>query len=134
MAFHRFCKAIIDQEPVCLYGDGLQTRDFTYVSDIVGANIRAASADGVVGKVMNVAGGSRVTMRHVLELLGEISGLPVEIAYLPDQYGDVRHTFADITRAEQLIDYVPRVSLREGLAREFEDIVSLYASIRAAAA
>ena len=134
MAFHRFCKAIINQEPVPLYGDGLQTRDFTYVSDIVGANIRAASADGVVGKVMNVAGGSRVSMRHVLELLGEISGLPVEIAYLPDQYGDVRHTFADITRAEQLIDYVPRVSLREGLAREFEDIVSLYASIRAAAA
>jgi UDP-glucose 4-epimerase len=125
MAFHRFCKAIIEQQPICVFGDGNQTRDFTYVSDIVEANIRSAAV-GPAGSVMNIAGGSRVTVRSVIELLGEISNLPVQVTFEQKQHGDVRDTFADISNAIELIGYQPRVPLREGLAQEFESIMALY--------
>ena len=126
MAFHRFCKAIIDRQPIRIYGDGAQTRDFTYISDVVEANIRAATADAAVGQVMNIAGGSRVNMLHVVQLLQEISGSSISVTFERKPYGDVRHTFADTQRAEQVIGYRPRVSLREGLMHEFEYISSLY--------
>ena len=125
MAFHRFCKAVAEQRPIHVFDDGNQTRDFTYISDIVEANVRSAAA-GVSGSVMNIAGGSRVSVRHVIELLQEISGLPVQVTFEQKQYGDVRDTFADIGNAIKLIDYQPQVSLREGLKREFEAIVALY--------
>jgi len=125
MAFHRFCKAVAEQRPVHVFDDGNQTRDFTYVSDIVEANVRSAAV-GTSGSVMNIAGGSRVSVRHVIELLQEISGLPVQVKFEQKQHGDVRDTFADIGSATELIGYQPRVSLREGLEREFEAIVALY--------
>ncbi|HEV2472781.1 MAG TPA: GDP-mannose 4,6-dehydratase [Chthonomonadales bacterium] len=130
MAFHRFCKAILDHEAIRVFGDGLQTRDFTYISDVVEANIQAAGADGVAGEVMNIAGGARVTVRSVLEMLQEVSGAPIAIDYDNRQPGDVLDTFADTTRARQLMHYQPRVGLREGLAAEFEQIVSLYERVR----
>ena len=128
MAFHRFCKAIIDHQPIHIYDDGEQTRDFTYISDVVEANIRAATADAAVGQVMNIAGGSRVNMHHVIQLLQEISGSSISLTFERKQHGDVRHTFADTKRAEQVIGYHPLVSLAEGLVREFEYISSLYVS------
>lgn len=126
MAFHRFCKAIIEQRPLCVYGDGKQTRDFTYVADIVEANIRAARMEGVEGEVMNIAGGSRVSMHEVLQLLHEVSGRPIRVEFGDKQHGDVAHTYADTSRAERLLGYRPCVSLREGLPQEFAALVPLY--------
>jgi UDP-glucose 4-epimerase len=134
MAFHRFCQAILQHEALPLFGDGTQTRDFTYISDIVTANVAAASMENAVGQVMNIAGGSRVNLHQVFELLHEISALPVLTTILPAQHGDVRHTYADTSLAQKCIAYAPRVSLREGLAHEFEDIAALYAHKSAAGA
>lgn len=125
MAFHRFCKAIIDHEPIHVFDDGAQTRDFTYVTDVVEANVRAATFD-TKGSVMNIAGGSRVTVREVIALLEEISGTKVQVVFEPKQYGDVRDTCADISNAQQLIGYRPLISLREGLPQEFDALVTLY--------
>ena len=125
MAFHHFCKAIINHEPIHVFDDGTQTRDFTFVTDVVEANLRAATFE-TQGSVMNIAGGSRVTVCEVIALLEEISNTKIQVIFEQKQYGDVRDTFADITRAQQLIGYQPLMSLREGLAQEFEAIVSLY--------
>ncbi len=95
MAFNRFCNAIVRHQPIHMFGDGTQTRDFTYIADIVEANILAATRQNVAGEVMNIAGGSRVTMLEVLEVLQEISGSEVDVAFGNKQHGDVDHTFAD---------------------------------------
>lgn len=121
MAFHRFCKAIVNREPIHVFDDGNQTRDFTYVADIVEANIRAATFE-TQGSIMNIAGGSRVTVREAIALLEEISNTKMQIIFEQKQYGDVRDTFGDISRAQQLIGYEPLTSLREGLAQEFDDL------------
>ena len=127
MAFHRFCKAIINHEPVCVYDDGQQTRDFTYISDVVEANMLAATADAAIGKMMNIGGGAQVMVRDVIHLLQEIGGSPIDVLFDNKQHGDIRHTFADTGQAEQVIQYRPQVSLYEGLANEFKYIASLYA-------
>lgn len=129
MAFHRFCKALLHNEPICVYDDGHQTRDFTYIGDVVEANIRAATSEAAVGQVMNIAGGSRVVLRHVVELLQQISGMPARVTFETKQYGDVRHTFADTRRAQQLISYYPRVSLQDGLTWEFEYVQAKYEQV-----
>ncbi|MBO0790273.1 MAG: GDP-mannose 4,6-dehydratase, partial [Ktedonobacteraceae bacterium] len=124
MAFHRFCNAIIERKPIVIYGDGQQTRDFTYVADVVEANIRAATSRTAVGEVMNIAGGSRVNLHQVMQYLRDISDAPISVTFDERQHGDVGHTFADTTRAQQHLAYRPRVSLREGLAREYEYVLS----------
>jgi len=129
MAFHRFCKAFLRNEPIRVYGDGHQTRDFTYIGDVVEANMRAATSQAAVGQVMNIAGGSHVALHNVVVLLQQISGMPVKVQVEARQSGDVRHTSADIQRAQQLIDYYPRVSLRDGLTQEFNYIQSKYKQI-----
>lgn len=129
MAFHRFCKALLRNEPIRVYDDGHQTRDFTYIGDIVEANIRAATSEAAVGQVMNIAGGSRVALHGVVELLQQISGMPVKVKFETKQHGDVRHTFADTQRAQELIDYYPRVPLRDGLTREFNYVQSQYKQV-----
>jgi len=126
MAFHRFCKAIVGSEPLRIFDDGHQTRDFTYISDIVEANMRAAMRDAAVGQVMNIAGGSRVTLHDVMHLLQEIHGSPLNVVFGEKQRGDVRHTFADTGHAEQVMGYAPHISLWQGLANEFKYVVSLY--------
>ncbi len=129
MAFHRFCKAIVEKQPIRMYGDGQQTRDFTYISDVVEANILAATVDAAVGRVLNISGGARVNMHHVVRVLQEISGGSLDVVYDPKQLGDARHTFADTKQAELVLGYHPLVSLREGLAYELKDIVELYANL-----
>jgi len=134
MAFHRFCSAVLARQPIRVYDDGGQTRDFTYISDVVEANMRAATAAGAIGEVINIAGGSRVTLSAVIELLREIAGHAVDVTFEQKQHGDVRHTFADIACAQQLLGYSPLVPLREGLADEFEYIKTLqkYTQVTAA--
>ncbi len=126
MAFHRFCKAVLERRPLVVYGDGHQTRDFTFISDVIEANIGAATSESAVGQVMNIAGGSRVSLQYVIQLLREISGFSLRETFDAEQHGDVRDTFADTTLAESLIGYRPVVSLCEGLAQEFTYITSLY--------
>jgi len=118
MGFHKFLRAAIRREPITLYGDGEQTRDFTFVHDAVGATIAAATR-GVPGRVYNVGGGSRVSMNDVVELMGRVSGRTLVVTRGDAQKGDMRHTYADTTRARQDLGFAPRVGLEEGLAAEF---------------
>lgn len=118
MAFCRFLKAAIAGTPVTLYGDGEQTRDFTYVDDAIAATLAAAD-QGVPGNVYNIGGGARVSVNHVLELVGRTTGRPVTIRREPPQKGDMRDTYADTSRARADLAFAPAVPLEEGLWREY---------------
>jgi UDP-glucose 4-epimerase len=119
MAFHRFLRAARDGERIHLYGDGRQTRDFTYVDDIVTAT-RAAADIGRAGHVYNVGGGDRVELNHVLEEIRALTGRDVEIVREGAQKGDMRDTLADTGAARHELAFRSTVPLREGLAREWE--------------
>jgi nucleoside-diphosphate-sugar epimerase len=118
MAFQRFLTAARDGTPITVYGDGEQTRDFTFVSDIVAANL-AAAAQGRPGSVYNIGGGSRVTLNHVLELIGKVTGKTVAVQRGPEQKGDMRHTYADTSAARRDLDFNPRVTLENGLDQQY---------------
>jgi UDP-glucose 4-epimerase len=118
MGFHRFLKATIQGQPIAVYGDGEQTRDFTFVDDIVTANIAAAER-GVPGRVYNIGGGSRVSLNHVLEMIGRVAGRPPIVAREDAQKGDMRHTYADTALARADLAFRPSTDLERGLAAEF---------------
>ena len=118
MGFQRFLSAVHAGKPISVYGDGEQTRDFTFVSDIVAANLSAAE-QGVPGTVYNIGGGSRVTLNHVLDLIGRVTGKAVTIQREPDQKGDMRHTYADTSLARRDLHFVPQVSLESGLEQQY---------------
>jgi UDP-glucose 4-epimerase len=124
MAFHKLIKAMLLDREFALFGDGNQTRDFTFIADAVAANLAAAER-GRPGAVYNIGGGARVTMNSVIELLEKILGKKARIRNLEDQKGDVRHTYADTSAARQDLGYQPRVALDEGLRREAEWIDSV---------
>jgi UDP-glucose 4-epimerase len=124
MAFHKLIKAMLRGEEFAVFGDGDQTRDFTYISDAVAANLAAAER-GQSGGVYNIGGGSRVTLKEVIALLEKIIGRPARIRNVEPQKGDVRHTYADTSRARQDFGYVPRVGLEEGLRAEADWIRSV---------
>ena len=119
MGFHKFLRAALRQEAMSLFGDGEQTRDFTYVHDAVGATIAAASK-GVPGRVYNIGGGSRVSMNQVIEIMTRVTGRRLIVHRDEAQKGDMRHTYADTTLARQDLGFAPRVGLEEGLAAEFQ--------------
>lgn len=114
MGFHKFMRAALLGQPIALYGDGTQTRDFTYVSDIVRANIAAATSP-VAGEVFNIGGGARVSLMHVFDVIGKLTGSELDLRREGFQSGDVMHTWADLSKAERLLNYHPTVSLEEGL-------------------
>jgi UDP-glucose 4-epimerase len=114
MGFHKFIEAMRTGRDITVYGDGLQTRDYTYVADIVRANIAAAASDAT-GEVFNIGGGSRVVLRTVFELLERYLGVQARLVYHATQRGDVDHTGADTSRAQAVLGYRPTVSLEEGL-------------------
>lgn len=117
MGFHRFIRAALLGEPITLYGDGEQSRDFTFVADIVRATIAAAER-GTPGAIYNIGGGSRVTINEVLAMIAEITGRPLDIRRLPAEKGDMRDTFADSSRAQTDLGFSPSHSLRDGLEAE----------------
>jgi len=119
MAFHRFIRAALRGEELSLYGDGEQTRDFTYVGDAVTATIAAAER-GIPGRSYNIGGGSRVSMNHVLGIIERIAGRPLRIRRESSQKGDMRDTYADTTLARQDLAFAPSVSLEEGIQAEFQ--------------
>jgi UDP-glucose 4-epimerase len=118
MGFHRFFSALLDGRPVVQYGDGLQTRDFTFIDDIVSATA-AAAVQGVAGRVYNIGGGSRVSLRDVFEMIARVSGRRLEIDYQPAQKGDMRDTYADTSRARADLGFRPSVNLETGLRAMF---------------
>ena len=127
MAFHKFFKAILQDEAIPIYGDGQQTRDFTFVSDVIAANLAAATVPQAVGEIFNIGGGSRVVLAEVLETMAEIVGKPIQKNYIEKAMGDARHTAADVSKARQILGYQPQVSLREGLTQEWQWVKALYA-------
>jgi nucleoside-diphosphate-sugar epimerase len=120
MAFNRFCNAALRGEPIQVFGDGLQTRDFTYVGDIVAATRAAAAAPTATGNVYNVGGGSRVSLAQALSILEDLLGRPIDVTRLPREPGDVSDTGADITRARLDLGYSPATPFEDGLAAELE--------------
>ncbi len=120
MAIHRFITALLQDQPIPVFGDGEQTREMTFVADIVQANLLALHAPEGAPRVYNIGGGSRSTINGILELLGEIAGTSPRLEYHPPAPGDHRHGAADITRAQRELGYTPRVPLAQGLQRQFE--------------
>lgn len=117
----RFMSALVNGEQPIIYGDGGQSRDFTFVSNVVDANLRAAESADAVGKVINVANGRQVTLNELLEIMKNVTGKSTAAArYEPVRVGDVRHSLADISLARSLLGYEPRVGLEEGLRLTFD--------------
>jgi nucleoside-diphosphate-sugar epimerase len=117
MAFHKFIRAMLEDRPIEMFGDGEQTRDFTYVADIVDGILAAANAPS--GSVYNLGGGARVTLANAVRELEACSGLKARIVHGGVQAGDVRHTWADLALAERDLGFAPKVPLDRGLSAEF---------------
>ena len=117
MAFHKFLRSALHGKEIEIYGDGNQTRDFTYISDIINATVKSISTDAVAESV-NLGGGSPATIWQVLNIIEEITGKRVRLRHIEEQKGDVRHTCADITKAQRILGYAPQVRLGEGLRKQ----------------
>jgi nucleoside-diphosphate-sugar epimerase len=116
----RFIEAILGKKRPVIYGDGMQSRDFTYIENVVEANLLALDAMGVAGEVFNIACGEGVKLKVVLQCLAEFSGHLVEPEYQSPRVGDIKHSLADISKAERMLGYRPVVPFREGLEQTFE--------------
>ena len=121
MAFTRFFNSIIKDKKLSIFGNGEQTRDFTYVDDIVKATINAATSDSV-GEILNVGGGSVFSLSQIIEFMKEITEKEFEIDFNAEQKGDVKHTSADISKAEKLINYKSNTDIKYGLTQQYEYI------------
>jgi len=117
MAFNLFSRGMLAHKPLSVFVDGAQTRDFTFISDIVDGLVASIAASP--GSIMNLGGGSRVTLREALDVLVEVSGVVPRIELAERQAGDVLDTWASIERAREEIGYEPKVTLSEGLAAEW---------------
>ena len=114
MAIHKFVKAVFKGNEIPVFGDGTQTRDFTYVDDAVEANILGAKSN-LVGEVFNVGGGSRISVNELIEEIERIIGKKAQIIYVEKQKGDVRDTWADVSKAKAKMNWNPRVDINKGL-------------------
>ena len=115
-----FATALLENRQPTIYGDGGQTRDFTYVANVVDGVLRAAEAAGVAGEVINVATGLRISLNELLEVMGRLTGRPLQAIYKETRVGDVRDSLADISKAERLLGYRPLVSLEDGLRQTLD--------------
>ena len=115
----KFCAAFLEETQPLVFGDGEQTRDFTYVENAVQANLLACEAPNASGKVFNVGVGERISLNEVLRELGKIAGKRLAAKYEPPRDGDIRDSQADISQARECLEYNPQVSFEEGLARTF---------------
>jgi UDP-glucose 4-epimerase len=123
MAFHRFFRSAHRGDPISVYGDGEQTRDFTFVADAVAATV-AAGRRGTPGAVYNIGGGSRVSVNRVLDIVSALSGRPLNLRREAPQKGDMRDTFADTAKARADLGFAPSVTLEQGLEAEYRWLVS----------
>jgi len=116
MAIHRFVQAVLNGEEITVYGDGEQTRDFTYMDDVIEATLLAANSD-VLGEVLNIGGGGRVSVNELITIIEKITGKRAKLEYVESQMGDVKDTLADISKAKEILNWEPRVKIEEGLTR-----------------
>lgn len=116
----RFITALLEGRQPIVFGDGEQTRDFTYIENVVHANLLAATAPDAVGAAMNIGCGELISLNNVLKLAGELLHMPVQANYREARSGDVRDSLADISKARKLLGYAPAINFREGLARTIE--------------
>jgi nucleoside-diphosphate-sugar epimerase len=123
MAFNRFLRAALQGHSISVFGDGGQTRDFTFVADAVAATL-AAGERGVPGRAYNIGGGSRVSLNEVLDIVGRVTGKALQIDRGPAQKGDMRDTYADTSLAKADLGFRPTVSLVDGLAEEYRWLAS----------
>jgi nucleoside-diphosphate-sugar epimerase len=123
MAFHRFLRAALQGDTIQVYGDGSQTRDFTYVDDAVSATIAAAER-GRIGATYNIGGGSRVSVNDVIDIIERVAGRKLRVDRGPAQKGDMRDTWADTNRARTDLGFAPSVSLEDGLTEEHRWLTS----------
>ncbi|MFX0139929.1 MAG: GDP-mannose 4,6-dehydratase [Candidatus Hodarchaeota archaeon] len=115
MAIHKFIKQIYEKKPISIYGDGKQTRDFTYIDDIVRGTVSSAEIDDIGGEVFNLGSGSRTILNDLINMLKELTE-DFEVKYETKKSGDVTHTHADISKAKKMLQYRPQVFLKEGLS------------------
>jgi nucleoside-diphosphate-sugar epimerase len=115
-----FISALVDGRQPTIYGDGEQTRDFTYVANVVDGVLRACEAPKASGEVINVATGGRISLNELFRAIGALTGSPLEPLYEAPRVGDVRDSQADITKARELLGYTPIVSFEEGLRRTLQ--------------
>lgn len=113
----KFIETLRAHRPVVIFGDGEQTRDFNYIDNVVSANLLAAEADDVSGKVINIAGATRITLNQLMVYLQEFVGIQAQIQYAPSRAGDVQHSLADISLARQYLKYEPTIDVRTGLQK-----------------
>lgn len=118
MAFNKFIRALMAGEEIIVYGGGDQTRDFTFISDIVNANVLAMESTKGGAEIYNIGGGTRTTLSACIKVLERLMGKKARIRCVQTQKGDVVHTYADTSKAARDLGYAPRVSLEEGLAKE----------------
>jgi nucleoside-diphosphate-sugar epimerase len=118
MAFHKFFKSIAQDKEITIYGDGQQTRDFTYIDDIIEAIVSSIES-GKVGEAYNVGGGSRRKLADLISIMEKICQKTIHVKHQEGQKGDVRHTFADIAKAKRDLNYSPQTSLEDGLEKEW---------------
>ena len=121
----KFITAMLTGQTPIIYGDGHQSRDFTYIENVVSANLLASTAAGVSGRVLNVAAGGKISLLELIAALNGLLKLKVQPKHEPARIGDVRESMADITQARQLLGYEPRVSFDEGLRRSIDYYVGL---------
>jgi nucleoside-diphosphate-sugar epimerase len=119
MGFYKFLLAVLEDRTITIFEDGNQTRDFTFIDDIIQGTLAAADK-GVPGATYNLGGGSRISVNEVLKSIAEITGVELKVRYAEKQKGDMRHTYASTERARREIGYVPQFPLKKGLKREFE--------------
>lgn len=123
MGINKFVYAAMNENVIEVYGDGTQTRDFTFISDIVQANILASDTD-IIGEVFNIGGGSRISVNELLSLIEKAVGKEMHINHINKQKGDVNHTYADVTKAQKLIGYKPIVTIDEGIEKYVRSVIS----------
>jgi UDP-glucose 4-epimerase len=116
----RFILLARQRQPLEVHGDGTQSRDFTYIDNVVEANVLAARAEGAGGLSFNVGCGERISLLEIIGMIEKLLGYPVERRHTPPRAGDVPHTLADVTQAKRLLGYTPLVRFEEGLRRTFE--------------
>ncbi len=119
-AIPAFVTAIMHDKPPTVFGDGQQSRDFTYIDNVVDANLLAARAKSTSGEVVNIACGEAITVNSIIELINEILGKHIQPVYAEPRPGDVKHSLADITAAKNLLGFKPRVSFRQGLQKAID--------------
>jgi UDP-glucose 4-epimerase len=115
-----FIPAVLQDRRPTIYGDGLQSRDFTYVQNVAEANLLACKVPGIAGQVFNIACGDRITVNSMLQQINKITGKDITPIYADQRAGDIKHSQADITRAREHLGYEPKVNFEEGLRNTIE--------------